>query len=600
MQDAHALHDQNRSPRNVKRPEPLFEPLGSFMIRAPLFPVEAYRRLGTATAGNTTELSAINPRVQLALAVGSRSLLDELERDASSLRDTLRRDRKLLRYLIRMATRPTPYGLFAGVALGQWGETTDLTIDDPAAHIQARLDMGWLMSLIWQLEKVPDVRKHLHWVTNTAVYLSNSRVFLHERAMPKTSADTSGISLRATTAVKRALELAHRPIAYTDLAQALLASIPGATHEKVETLLTELWQQTLLLSDLRPPLTGDCSPAEYLQQRLSTMPPTIALAESFTALQTQVHAWEIAPWEARLYDFRTLIKQIEYFTQGFEATFGLMPNIQTQPPSAVRDTISAPALSKPLKAGTDEALLQVDMGMQLAGHSLPVHVGTDVAHMAEVLLRLTPIPHGPTTLAPYRRAFLDRYGQDREVPLVELVDQNFGLGVPEIANGIVAPGEDEQQRARRNHTLIELALSAQQERQLVVELDEVLLKRLEMWIPDPATAPLSLDLNIFLATASLAEIDAGHYQVVLGPNVGGQQAGCNLGRFALLLGNEGIKILQEAAAREANLVPQCLLAEIVYLPKEDRMGNVTIRPATHQYELNYGISIMDPGFRTLG
>ncbi len=67
-------------------------------------------------------------RARLAIAVGSLSLLDELDRPVSSQRDALKREKKVLRYLIRMSTRPTPYGLFAGVALGRWGNRTDLSI----------------------------------------------------------------------------------------------------------------------------------------------------------------------------------------------------------------------------------------------------------------------------------------------------------------------------------------------------------------------------------------------------------------------------------------------------------------------------------------
>ena len=64
------------------------------------------------------------------MAVGSLALPNELERPSSDGRDAARAEAKLLRYLIRMSNRPTPYGLFAGVALGQWAECTDLALAD--------------------------------------------------------------------------------------------------------------------------------------------------------------------------------------------------------------------------------------------------------------------------------------------------------------------------------------------------------------------------------------------------------------------------------------------------------------------------------------
>src|SRR5579871_1346814 len=97
----------------------LYQPADFFQVRAPLFPIEAYLGLSTLDA-ETPPLSLENPLVRQAIAVGSLSLLDELERQSLDPRAVQRRQRKLLRYCIRMATRPTPYGLFAGVALGRW------------------------------------------------------------------------------------------------------------------------------------------------------------------------------------------------------------------------------------------------------------------------------------------------------------------------------------------------------------------------------------------------------------------------------------------------------------------------------------------------
>lgn len=144
--------------------------------------------------------------------------------------------------------------------------------------------MGWLMPLVWRLEASPQVRCHLRVFANSAAYFRSGRVFLHERATADASDEMHEVSLRATRVVKHTLEVARHPITYTDLTAPLLASIPGATEEKVEALLTLLWQQTLLLTDLRPPLTGEAHPASYLQRRLAALPPTTALAEQLAAI----------------------------------------------------------------------------------------------------------------------------------------------------------------------------------------------------------------------------------------------------------------------------------------------------------------------------
>ena len=74
-------------------------------------------------------------------------------------------------------------------------------------------------------------------------------------------------------------------------------------------------------------------------------------------------------------------------------------------------------------------------------------------------------------------------------------------------------------------TLYDLAVTALRERQLVVELDEDKLGRLETWTPSPAAAPLSMDLSVFVVAASAADVDKGNFQVVVGPNLGATAAG---------------------------------------------------------------------------
>jgi hypothetical protein len=90
-----------------------------------------------------------------------------------------------------------------------------------------------------------------------------------------------------------------------------------------------------------------------------------------------------------------------------------------------------------------------------------------------------------------------------------------------------------QQQARDED---DVALTALRERQLVVEIDEEKLARLETWTPTPAAAPLSMDLSVFVVATSAADVDAGKFQVVGDPTLGASAAGRNLGRFADLLG----------------------------------------------------------------
>lgn len=553
-----------RSPQPVK---PLYQPLDWVLVRGPLLPVEDYLALGEAAVTDRQPLVAVvgqDPRIRRAIAVGSLDLLAALERPSADGRAAARREAKLLRYLIRMSTRPTPYGLFAGVALARWGAATDLEFGtDP--RIRARPDMAWLLSLVMALEVRPEVRRELGLLANPAAWVRTGRVFVAEQAP---TGDRAGwgpaVSVRATKAVRRILALASTPVPYRRLVAELL-SMPGATPAKVEALLEQLCQQTILLTDLRPPLTVP-SPARYVATRLAQIPAAHDIAAGLERLLGAMEDFDALPAK-----------------DGTTAYLGLVTMAEALHPSPASPPV------------------QVDMALSLTGSRISGAVAAEAARAAELLVRLSPSTAGPAYLHAYRRAFESRYGHDRQVPLLELLDPGFGLGPPSLHahGGWEAGGVDPQRSLLRQQTLRDLALAAIRDRRRVVELDQQTMSRLETWSPQPATAPISMDVAVFVVAASRQAVDAGDFQLVIGPNLGASAAGRNLGRFADLLGDEALAALGEAAHAEAAHAPDRLWVEVVYLPHRYRSANVAIRPLVRDHEIALGTTAGVPPARLI-
>jgi thiopeptide-type bacteriocin biosynthesis protein len=532
--------------------EPLYRALDFVTVRAPLLPVECYRSL----ADEKRRMALLSdPRVLTALAVGSASLLgaiDRSNRSALTPRDADRMRAKLRRYQIRMATRPTPYGLFAGVALASWGENTDLTVRATSYRTRTRPDMAWLMNLAMSAEANPAIRRHLNFVANPLAVVDAGRVFLSERAPSRDGRSSIPVSVRATSVVKRALALTRSPIRYQDLVARLCDATPSATVEKVEKLLNELWEQTLLLTDLRPPLTSN-SPARYVADRMASIPEAADAMAKLNAFVAALSTWDGLKVEERAEGFKSLL-----------SVAGIPPD------------------------GSQQVPIQSDMAMCLEGR-IGNLVAREAARTAELLLRLSPFPRGIASLAGYRQQFVNRYGHDREVPLTELLDAQRGLGPPPFhSHGSVGP--DPAKAAQRAQTLIHLACAALRRRERTVQLDESAIERLETWRPSSESAPLSLDINVLIGARSAAAIDAGDFTMVLGPNLGALSAGRNLGRFADLLAPDGTEALERAAAAEQAQAPDSLWAEAVYVPVNFRLANVVIRPAVRTYELALGVT----------
>jgi thiopeptide-type bacteriocin biosynthesis protein len=544
-----------------RRARPLYEPTDFFVVRAPLLPLEAYLNLHRQRAGVPAHESSHEPSpwlvaqskdVRRALAVGSVALLDAEHVARSNGSRRLKVESKLLRYMIRMSTRPTPFGLFAGVAMGRWGDRTDLALSVAPRRQRTRPDMAWLMKLVIDLESIPEVRRHLRVVANSAALIRAGRVFLAER-VSRGEATPPSVSIRATSVVRRALLAAREPITLEALASFLLADTPGATPDKVDKLLTELWQQTLLLTDLRPPLTVE-SPARYVLDRLANIPAAAAVRTEMLSILEGAARWD--------------------------------GSAQTDGADGYRRMVAEAARTRAF----ERSPFQVDSAVQLAGERISRRVGEKVAVAAEILLRLSPFPRGPAHIAVYRRLFAERYGTRREVPLVELLDPNFGLGPPlsQAPPSAAAAGISRAKAWQRAQAMLELATHALHERRRSVDLDEAMMKRLETWEPS-TRPPTSLDVYVSVAATSKEALDAGDFLVVVEPNVGALGAGRTLGRFADLLPGSREALARAAASEEAR-TPRALSAELAYQPRLFRLGNVSIRPNVRTYEVAVGVT----------
>lgn len=538
------------------KPAEAYEAGDLVMLRAPALPIASYLILGAGCSepAGSTSLTPLDPFIRSALAIGSPSLLDALDRTGvdDKDKDALRLRSKLRRFLVRMSTRPTPYGMFAGVAAASWGDITDICIDS-AWRTRTRVDMDWLLRFAMTSEANPIIRNQLRWFATTAVWHHYDRVILSERVPVLAGRPATRISVAAKPVVLRALELAKEPIPYSVLAKRLAAEFPAAAPGRIDRVLQQLWEHGFLLTELLPPLTID-DPIKWVRDRLAPIMGGKPLCVQLDALVRSMDACDRGP-----------IERVPGFLRKAAAHAVALGPTQTEMP------------------------LQVDLAFLTTARNLSSVIADEAARTAELLFRLTPMPDGPPNIAGYRQAFAGRYGVDREVPLLELLDPEWGLG-PVGQYGWGSGGLESPQANRRAETLQHLALGAIRKRQLVVELDEELLGKLQAPMPAAGRLPPSIDLNLFVLASSSAAIDSGEFQIMLGPNVGAPTAGRNIGRFAHLLGHDVCAALERSARADEKYHPNQIVAEVVTLPRTFRYANVVVRPAVRRYEINHGVS----------
>lgn len=77
----------------------------------------------------------------------------------------------LYRYYVRMCSRPTPFGFFAGCAILASNDSTDVTLSTENQHShRSRLDMNYVCELSVLICETPDIKCQLTYYVNNSLF----------------------------------------------------------------------------------------------------------------------------------------------------------------------------------------------------------------------------------------------------------------------------------------------------------------------------------------------------------------------------------------------------------------------------------------------
>lgn len=553
---------------------PTYEPMSPVMVRVPLMPIE-FLELGIApqdvpvgSVATVAESDVVarrdewlrsaleRPGVRESLEVASPTLAASLKRwTKDPLSDAAHRTRfTLSRYLTRMASRPTPFGQFAGVALAELGDHMTLQISGrDGLRTRTRIDMDWLIQIAGVAEERLPPGMSVRW--NPAVYEigDRNRVALLD-SFGKQERQAKG-SVRSTRLTDLVREIAFRAVTVSELVQRL-SEETGADPRALTSLIGDLLAAGLLQSSLRPPLTGE-DPAQHVRRELITAGGCDDLAAALVAALDLAARSDVLPIGERTALLR-----------------------------ALRDHLA----SGPVKPAEEGVGVQVDMATKVSG-TFSRQVAREIAVAARLLVAISAPEREYAHLRAYRRDFMKRYGE-REVSLLELLDEDIGLGPP--ASYISPPRvydatpPHERPDHQRERLLTRLAGSALRsgDREISLDASDVEGLQTQGW----ENAPRSLEVYAFLAAESATEIDAGNYDVIIGPRVAINGVGRSLGRFADLLGSRAEDALVSFAHLNSQARPDLQMVELVYMPLQPRMANVAVRPVTTGTEIAAGVA----------
>ncbi|RZQ53802.1 lantibiotic dehydratase [Pseudoalteromonas phenolica] len=527
-----------------------------FVMRTPRLALEHLSEFSEASADTNAILEkwlAIDGVLE-AIYLASPSLLERIEqwRTKPESKQGKKVAQALLKYMLRMCARPTPFGLFSGV---HKGEITDQTEFVSAAHTQdsrsTRLDMFYLSALKEHFVKESQRADNLLYRPNPSHYFVADQCRYIENYLSEDSMQYRLSAVDSDEYFQCVLDLAKSELSFNDLVAAFCEKYAEAEKEDVEAYIQDLIDEKILQANIPLPLTGD-SPDHALLKSLQNMGELDTADQLATALamieklDSEING-DIAPYKKLLEHFQTL----------------------------------------PVKA-QENKLFQTDIYRAFEQCQLS---GQEVQRVQKQLTLLAELGSENTSNA--LNNFVTKFNARFEgqfVPLDVILDDESGIGVSN-ETGYEAPlvaglnlvrgnqGAAEPAAPTKLNQIIEEALSlpANRTKGCIVLKSKELKGKVDKKEPVSKKFPASFSVML-----SAYQDDRANPVFKLGGCAGPSSANL-LGRFCHL--DEGLKdaVVDELKKEQAHS-SHVIFAEIAHMP-EGRPGNVIARPHLREYEI---------------
>jgi len=521
-----------------------------FVVRTPRLPLKALNgihRTDPATVSTFLKvLRTIEPRVDDALFLASRTLHDEIKHH---LDNNLQFPEKLAvtayKYLLRMSSRATPFGLFSSIAHGTVEPAqTDIRLTGNIAP-HTRIDMELFESMRDTLLLDQACYPFLTFFPNSSIHIQEDhyRFFIYRNRDGRQ--ECHWIRVAKNPLIEAILQRARTGATFAALLETAAAfHIP---QERGKDFIIRLTYEQLLHTDLEPTISGDTQ-LSAIQSLLGKVTGTGNVPSTYS---------------------------------GYLKLWKLLSRVNKQNGRLAR--LAAPM---PVTIFQTDSLTHTHTCK--LGKSLTDTITREIAELHP--LYQNPIPK---RLCEFRDRFSERYGE-QEVPLLEALDLDRGVGY----------GNPTAQYFHENPLLDGLSF-AHAANARTGDASEKIFRKYLSTVPERGQHILKLEPEDLAGLQQGGGIpilpDQGCYALgnLLTTNPGKQPDPQNF-RFHLLacggpssiplmtrfahLDSRLLESLKDSAAAEQQLYPDEVIAEIVHMPGK-RIGNILLRPSLHPYEI---------------
>lgn len=525
-----------------------------YVLRTPLFPVSLYLNLVENYSDQNALQQFENPIVREAICMASPELVIELDKWKANPNSLSNKKKKglelsLLKYIARMSSRCTPFGLFAGCSVGKITSETNIVLHSAEKSTRfTQFDMQFWVAMLQEMATRKEVRKHLKYYPNNTIYSLGEFYRYVEYDYVKTKREHNISALRKTALLSDLMVQAKSGLTFDEMV-CLLADDDSEAAEAFE-YINQLIDFQFLVSELDVTVTG----SDEWGRVFSIIDKIPNLKEETKLLQRIKKQFN--PLDHKLVpsgkSYEVIKNLIQKLGLAYDEKYLFQTDLNT---AASVSTLSTSSQKKVLQA------VRFLNGIQKQKKS--------------------------ENHKNFIKAFSQRY-ESREMPLATVLDTETGIGyiqnsemndIHEILEkfSIKSKGQEaENQSWTAYDFIIEKKL-----RECIVKKEKV-VSLSENDFPDLDSnwnnAPATFSVMIEIALSQDKEIIAIE-------SSGDVSAAKLLGRFCN--GNDAVyNLTSEIVEKEVAYHSEKILAEIVHIP-ESRTGNILRRPVLRAYEIAY-------------
>ena len=488
-----------------------------------------------------------NQELQDAIYIASKDLYDEFKKYSSlDEKEKKKVSNSFIRYVCRMSTRCTPFGLFAGCAVGNMGEYTNCTVKRKFIR-HTRLDMNYLCSLSQHLSNIEEIKFRIKYYPNNSLYLVGNKYRYIEYQYMKNERIHQVISVNKTNYLDKIISLSKKGATIDTL-------YPSITNEYIQkedaiNYINELIQSQVLVSELDPTISGD----DFLTRIINNL----------CALKIEHQIIE------KLKNVQNILMQIDASKK--------FPLFKYRKIESIVESIGIPYNNK--------YLFQVDINNIYSKATIGLSIRKEIESTLTFLNKTTKFRENRNLLE-FQKRFAEQF-EEKEVPLLIALDPEIGVGYPIDYNKEVSQLLDDfllpnsyNLRQNANDNLIQSVLQKKiidnkTMREEIEVTDDDFKEINESWDDLPST------LSVFFEIIKDKKDDV----LIKLKSIGGSSAANLLARFAYT--DKKIEnLVREITYKEQFLNHNVILAEIVHLP-DSRVGNILYRPHLRDYEIAY-------------